>query len=77
MVGFGVVVAALCIVVGGWIMFKGTRSIPGEGFLGGVPKGEVFNIPDATFQDEDEQAEDKKAVLANTERFLNILGGKS
>lgn len=71
---FMVVVALVCIFAGGWLVFKGKNAVQGEGFLTGIPKGEVFRIPDAS---EDLENEAEKSVLERTEKFLkNFAGGK-
>ena len=69
----GVLMAAICFVVGAWVMFKG-KAGPGEGFVR-TPKGQVFSIPDAE-DATDFPDEDKKVVAARAEKFLSsILGG--
>jgi len=69
----GVLMAAICFVVGAWVMFKG-KAGPGEGFVR-TPKGQVFSIPDAE-EATDFPDEDKKVVAARAEKFLSsILGG--
>jgi len=70
----GVLMAAICFVVGAWVMFKG-KAGPGEGFVR-TPKGQVFSIPDAE-DATDFPDEDKKVVSARAEKFLSsLLGGK-
>ena len=69
----GALMAAICFVVGAWVMFKG-KAGPGEGFVR-TPKGQVFSIPDAE-DATDFPDEDKKVVAARAEKFLSsILGG--
>ena len=69
----GVLMAAICFVIGAWVMFKG-KAGPGEGFVR-TPKGQVFSIPDAE-EATDFPDEDKKVVAARAEKFLSsILGG--
>ncbi len=69
----GVLMAAICFVIGAWVMFKG-KAGPGEGFVR-TPKGQVFSIPDAE-DATDFPDEDKKVVAARAEKFLsNLLGG--
>ena len=69
----GVLMAAICFVVGAWVMFKG-KAVPGEGFIR-TPKGTVFSIPDAE-QAEDFPAESETAVAERTKKFLDgLLGG--
>jgi hypothetical protein len=70
----GVLMAAICFVVGAWVMFKG-KAGPGEGFIR-TPKGTVFSIPDAE-QAEDFPGESETAVAERTKKFLDgLLGGK-
>jgi len=71
----GVVLAVLCMLVGAWVGFKTKTAAPGERFFGGVPRGEVYSIPDA-LDALDEPGEEEKSVLQKTERFLSVLGGK-
>ena len=66
----GAVLTLFGVLFGAFITFKSTRAVPGERFLGGVPKGAIFNIEEPT----EEFPEDK--VLAKTEKFLSMLGGK-
>jgi hypothetical protein len=72
--GIGALIAVICVVLGSYISFKSAHAVPGEGFLGGVPKGQVFTIPEA--ESVPEGPSDEQAVLAKTERFLSMLGGK-
>jgi len=70
----GTALAIICVIVGGWLVFKG-KSGPGEGFVR-TPKGQVFSIPDAE-DATDFPDEDKKVVSARAEKFLSsLLGGK-
>ena len=83
LIGCGVaaalVVALLGVFVGAWLVFKVKMAVPGESFLGGVPKGEVYSIPDALeaaeFPEEEESVAQKN-VLTRTQDFLRTLGGK-
>jgi len=69
----GVLMAAICFVIGAWVMFKG-KAGPGEGFVR-TPKGQVFSIPDAE-QAEDFPAESETAVAERSKKFLEgLLGG--
>lgn len=71
----GVTLAAICFIIGAWVMFKG-KAGPGEGFIK-TPKGKVFSIPDAE-QAEDFPGESEPAVAERTKKFLDgLLGGKS
>jgi len=66
------------MMAGAYIMFKGRNAVPGERFIGGVPKGQVFTLPEADdvgdFPGEPNAAE--KNILQRTEQFLKTLGGK-
>ncbi|MCK9432664.1 MAG: hypothetical protein M0R00_06875 [Candidatus Omnitrophica bacterium] len=69
----GTALAIICVIVGGWLMFKG-KAGPGEGFVR-TPKGQVFSIPDAE-QAEDFPAESETAVAERSKKFLDgLLGG--
>ena len=82
LIGCGVaaalVVALLGVFVGAWLVFKVKMAVPGESFLGGVPKGEVYSIPDALeaaeFPEEESKAQEN--VLKRTEQFLAKLSGR-
>jgi len=78
LIGCGVVVALLGIFVGAWLVFKSKMAVPGESFFGGIPKGEVYTIPDALeaaeFPEEESKAQEN--VLKRTEQFLAKLSGK-
>jgi len=81
LVGIIVIVGLLFGMGAAWLVFRSSRpTAPGERFFGGVPKGEVFTIPDLdqaqAFPGAGEPTEDEKTMLEKTERFLNILGGK-
>jgi hypothetical protein len=71
-VGFGVLLAIMSVMVGGWLVYKTKNAQYGEGFLTGVPKGEAFSIKDDLDRLE-EPAE--KELLSRTESFLKTLGG--
>jgi len=69
-----VILVLLCVVVGGWLVFK-SKSQPGEGFIV-RPKGDAFTLPSAG--DElfsTEPSEEEKALLDRTKTFLGRLGG--
>ena len=75
----GGVMAAGCILLGAFLIFK-AKSTPGSGesFLLD-PKGDVFSIPDesdASYPGESEPSRDEKRVLERTNRFLKALGGE-
>lgn len=68
------VMAIACTLVGAFVMFRGSSRTPGDSFLGGAPKGQVFSIPDPT-EDFPEEGP-KAAILARTNEFLKKLGGE-
>lgn len=55
----------------GWLVFKSRNATQGEKFLGGVPKGTVFTIPDAAGDDLDAE----KSILDKSKDFLKIFEG--
>jgi hypothetical protein len=60
------------IAAGGWLVFKSRNAVPGEKFFGGVPKGEVYTIPEAPV----EFPENQNSTLAEkTGRFMKIFEG--
>ena len=71
LVAAGVGLTLLCVMVGAYVVFKAMRAVPGEKFLGGVPKGQVFSIPEST----EEFPDSEKNVLEKTEKFLKTLTG--
>ena len=77
LVGAGAILALICVLFGAFIMFRGTRAVPGPGFFTGeVPKGTVFSIPDALdAPDFPDQTDAEANVLKKTELFLKKLGG--
>lgn len=42
----GAFCAILGVLFGAWLSYKCHRAAPGERFIGGPPKGDVFSIPD-------------------------------
>lgn len=83
MFSFGEVIALMAfacvlfmcgVLVGGWLVFKGKNSVPGESFIGGIPKGEAYTIPDGS---ENLMEEAEKSVMERTEAFLKrfVEGG--
>ena len=73
-IGFGAFIIVAGIVVGAFLVFKTFNARPGEGLLGGVPKGEVFHIADPL--DGQEEKEDLEAnLLKRTSQFLSSFGG--
>lgn len=74
----GALLAVSCVVAGAWLMWKGkSTAVYGEKFLGGVPKGEAFVMPDTDGLENDLGAQTaEKTVSARTEEFLKKLGGE-
>ncbi len=70
---FAVVVILVGIIAGGWLVFKSRNAVPGEGLFGGVPKGEIFHLPDDTSGELEDQAE--KSILERGKEFLKVFGG--
>ena len=73
LVGIGAGSAVVCVLAGAWVMFKAMRAVPGEKFIGGVAKGQVFTIPEAAEAADFPEAEQE--VLKKTESFLKVFGG--
>jgi hypothetical protein len=68
----GVLMAALCFVVGAWVMFKG-KAGPGEGFVR-TPKGKVYTVPDEGAEDFPEEG--ASVIAERSKKFLDgLLGG--
>jgi hypothetical protein len=72
-IGFGAFIIVAGIVVGAFLVFKTFNARPGEGLLGGVPKGQVFSIPDPLDGQEEENLEAN--LLKRTSQFLSSFGG--
>jgi hypothetical protein len=69
----GAGIALISVVVGAGVMFRGMSVITGRGFLGGVPKGKVFTIPEVDEAQEFPEAE--RSILEKTSEFLNKFNG--
>jgi hypothetical protein len=65
--GFGVLLSIICFFLGGWLVFKSKNAVPGEKFLGGVPEGEVFHLPETN---DEEFPETPQEMLERTSSFL-------
>ena len=63
-------------IFGAWVTFKSKNALPGQGLIGGVPKGEVFTMKD-DLDKLDEPDEAEKSILEKTEQFLKVLGVKT
>lgn len=74
LVGIGVCMTLISVTVGAYLMYKGRSAVPGERFIGGPPKGQVFTIPEV--DGAEEFPEEEKNILRKTEQFLKVLGGK-
>lgn len=73
LMSFAGVLVMAGVVLGGWLVFKSRNATQGEKFLGGVPNGTVFTIPDAAEDDLDAE----KSILDKSKDFLKIFeGGK-
>jgi len=74
LIGIGAVIAILGGLCGAYLMWKGSRAVPGEKFLGGVPKGEVFSIPG--IEDELEpDPQENKVIVERLNKFINQFNG--
>ena len=73
LMSFAGVLVMAGVFLGGWLVFKSRNATQGEKFLGGVPNGTVFTIPDAAEDDLDAE----KSILDKSKDFLKIFeGGK-
>ena len=73
LMSFAGVLVMAGVLLGGWLVFKSRNATQGEKFLGGVPNGTVFTIPDAAEDDLDAE----KSILDKSKDFLKIFeGGK-
>lgn len=73
LVGLVGILILLAGVAGAYIMFKASRAVPGERFLGGVPKGEVFSIPDPGSQEFAPEEAQRSIVHERLNQFLSQL----
>jgi hypothetical protein len=73
--GAGAFLAIICIVTGGWIVFKSKTAGPGTPFIGRPPKGEVFTVQSADDADGFPEEVADKGMLARTEEMLSKLTG--
>lgn len=73
--GVGAFIALLAVTLGAYLMFRGTKSTPGEKLFGGVPKGQVFSITDP-LETEPEPSEAEKQMLEKTNSFLKLFSGE-
>jgi hypothetical protein len=71
LMSFAGVLVMAGVFLGGWLVFKSRNATQGEKFLGGVPKGTVFTIPDAAEDDLDAE----KSILDKSKDFLKIFEG--
>ncbi|OGP67112.1 MAG: hypothetical protein A2031_08265 [Deltaproteobacteria bacterium RBG_19FT_COMBO_43_11] len=75
LISAGVVLALICVIVGGWLVFK-SKAAPGEGLFK-EPKGQVFSITDGLDNEEFPEGNAEKSVLEKTKKFLDVFtGGK-
>jgi hypothetical protein len=68
----GALIAILGGLCGAFLMWKGSRAVPGETFTGGVPKGEVFSINDMA---EEEPDVARTVVMDRLNTFMNQFKG--
>jgi len=73
LISVGAVVAILGGLFGAFIMFRGSRAVPGERFIGGIPDGQVFSIPDV--EEEPERNPAQERVMARLGQFMGQFGG--
>lgn len=69
----GVLIAVICFLTGGWLVYKTRNAQFGEGFFTGVPKGEVFSMKDDL--DAADEPTPEKTIMDRTNDFLKQLGG--
>lgn len=74
LMSFAGVLVMAGVFLGGWLVFKSRNATQGEKFLGGVPNGTVFTIPDAA---EEIETEAEKNILDKSKDFLKIFEGGS
>jgi hypothetical protein len=75
LISAGVVFALICVITGGWLVFK-SKATPGEGLFK-EPKGQVFSITDGLDNEEFPEGSAEKSVLEKTKKFLDVFtGGK-
>jgi len=74
LISIGAVVAILGGLFGAYVMYKGQRAVPGEKFIGGVPEGQVFSIPDLE-QEEPVDSPEHKRVMERLGMFMGQFGG--
>ena len=74
MIGFGAFVVLVSVFVGAFLVYKTYNARPGEGFVGGIPKGQVFSIPDP-LEDLDKPDDLESNVLKRASQFLSSFGG--
>lgn len=75
LLGAGAFIALIGVLAGAFVMFRGTKAVPGETMFGGVPKGQVFSIPDPLEDEPKEQSEAEKLLLEKTNKFLKVFSG--
>jgi hypothetical protein len=75
LISAGVVLALICVITGGWLVFK-SKAAPGEGLFK-EPKGQVFSITDGLDNEEFPEGSSKaeENVLKRTKNFLDVLAG--
>lgn len=77
----GAILVLIGVMAGAWVMFRGKSSVgTQEGFLGKVPKGEVFCVTDGlddspAFPGTEQPTKDEERILKKTGDFLKGIGG--
>jgi hypothetical protein len=56
------------VMIGAFIVFRTKTAVPGENFIGGVPKGEAFTI-----SDENAQESPEVPLMERTNSFLKTF----
>lgn len=69
----GAFCAILGVLFGAWLSYKCHRAAPGERFLGGPPKGDVFSIPDLGDDEPEEMTKD--IVKERLDKFMAQFNG--
>ena len=69
----GALMAVICFLAGGWLVFKTRNAVQGESLFGGVPKGQVFSVKDDT--DRQEEPDPETIITERNIQFLKQSGG--
>jgi len=74
-IGVGSVMSWVSILIGAFITFRSYNAKEGERFLGGVPKGKVFTIPEV--DNAEEFPMNEETLINKTKDFLKVFGGNN